>query len=383
MRFLHTADWHLGRLFHQQHLTEDQAFVLRQVLDIARDRSVDAVVIAGDVYDRAVPPPEAVSLLDDTLSELVLRLKIPTILIAGNHDSPERLAFGSRLLAGQGLHVFGEPAASPSPVRLEDKYGAVDFYAAPYAEPVLVRERLECPDALDHERAMREVISRILASRAGDSRSVFVGHAFVAGATTSDSERPLSVGGAGAVGTSNFRKFAYAALGHLHRPQALGGGSVRYSGALLKYSFDEVGQQRSVTVVDMDAAGGCRIEEVALSPRRDLRVIEGTIRDLLRVVPPSDERDDFVLARLLDRQLILDPIGKLRQIYPNVLAVERFMTGTAGDRGTPVVPVGLSYEDLFASFFTEVTGAAPTPDEAVVFGSAVTELANREREVRA
>ncbi len=281
MRFLHTADWHLGRLFHQVHLTEDQDHVLRQLIDVARDARVDAVVVAGDVYDRAVPPPEAVRLLDDVLAELLLGVKVPVIVAAGNHDSPERLSFGARIMSAQGLHLFGLPSPDAAPVVLSDGDGPVTFYVAPYAEPALVRERLDDAGAVDHDSAMGAVVSSMLAAHPPDGRAVFVGHAFVQGGAGSDSERPLSVGGAGTVSASHFAPFCYAALGHLHRPQSMADGSIRYAGALLKYSFDEVGRDRSVNIVDIDASGRCSVETVVLRPRRDLRRIEGTLDELL------------------------------------------------------------------------------------------------------
>jgi exonuclease SbcD len=396
MRFLHTADWHLGRLFHQVHLTEDQAFVLRQLIDIARDARVDAIVVAGDVYDRAVPPPEAVKLLDDTLAELLLGLKVPTILAAGNHDSPERLSFGARVLARQGLHLFGLPSADLVPVVLGDAHGPVSFYVAPYAEPALIRERLANPDVGDHESGMRALLASMVGAHPPQGRIVFVGHAFVDGALGSDSERPLSVGGAGTVDASNFGSFHYAALGHLHRPQDIPSSpartTIRYSGALLKYSFDEVGQHRSVTIVDIDAAGSIRVEEIPLVPRRELRRIEGTLDDLVRpdisLPLPASARQDYIVARLLDRHPVLDPIGRLRAIYPNILCIERALDlasgGAAGPDGQPARDRRqLDYAQLFANFFKDVTGNAPTPDEAAAFAAIADAVAGHDREVRA
>jgi len=396
MRFLHTADWHLGRLFHQVHLTEDQDHVLRQLVEVARGARVDAVVVAGDVYDRAVPPPEAVRLLDDVLAELLLGVKVPVIVAAGNHDSPERLAFGSRIVSAQGLHLFGLPSPDAKPVVLTDQHGPVSFYVAPYAEPALVRERLAAPEAADHDSAMGAVVSSMLAAHPPDGRAVFVGHAFVQGGTGSDSERPLSVGGAGTVSASHFAPFCYAALGHLHRPQAMAGGRIRYAGALLKYSFDEVGQGRSVTVVDIDAAGRCAVEAIVLRPRRELRRIEGTLEELLSggglSVPgsgagggqPDPSSDDYIVARLTDPRPVLDPIGRLRRIYPNVLCIER---APALGRPGEVEPSGdwrqRNHDELFTTFFEGMTGRPPTAEEQDVFVKVAAAVAGRDREVPA
>lgn len=384
MRFLHTADWHLGRLFHQVHLTEDQEYVLRQLIEVARDARVDAVVVAGDVYDRAVPPPEAVRLLDDVLAELLLGVKVPVIVAAGNHDSPERLAFGGRIMAAQGLHLFGLPSPRAAPVVLSDANGPVTFYVAPYAEPALVRERLEEPAAADHDSAMGAVISSMLAAHPPDGRAVFVGHAFVQGGTGSDSERPLSVGGAGTVSASHFDPFCYAALGHLHRPQEMTGGRVRYAGALLKYSFDEIGQDRSVNIVEIDASGRCSVEPVVLRPRRDLCRIEGTLEELLNGRSPIPSRDDYIVARLTDPRPVLDPIGRLRKIYPNVLSIERAPAlGQAGELQPSRDRRGLDHGELFAGFFTEMTGQSPSADEQEVFQSVDAAVAGRDNEVPA
>ena len=396
MRFLHTADWHLGRLFHQVHLTEDQGHVLRQLVEVARDAKVDAVVVAGDVYDRAVPPPEAVRLLDDVLAELLLGLKVQVIVAAGNHDGPERLAFGARVMSAQGLHLFGLPFPDANPVVLTDQHGPVSFYVAPYAEPALVRERLAQPGAADHDSAMRAVISSMLAAHPPGARAVFVGHAFVQGGTGSDSERPLSVGGAGTVSASHFAPFCYAALGHLHRPQAMADGRIRYAGALLKYSFDEVGQDRSVTIVDIDASGRCSVEAVVLRPRRELRRIEGRLEELLNgggVSAPGSgaggaslvpSRDDYIVARLTDPRPVLDPIGRLRRIYPNVLCIERALASLQpGELQPSRDRRQLEHDQLFAGFFNEMTGQPPTAEEQDVFLAVAAAVAGRDREVSA
>jgi len=396
MRFLHTADWHLGRLFHQVHLTEDQGHVMGQLIEVARDAGVDAVIVAGDVYDRAVPPPEAVRLLDDVLAELLLGAKIPVIVAAGNHDSPERLAFGGRIMSAQGLHLFGLPSPGAAPVVLSDGDGPVTFYVAPYAEPALVRERLSQPDAADHDSAMGALLSTMLTAYPPAGRAVFVGHAFVQGGTGSDSERPLSVGGAGTVNASHFAPFCYAALGHLHRPQAIGDGRVRYAGALLKYSFDEVGQGRSVDIVDIDASGRCSVETVALRPLRDLRRIEGTLEELLNSGAPTwpgsrtaggpttPSTDDYIVARLTDPHPVLDPIGRLRKVYPNVLCIERAPANLQAGALQPSRDWRqLNHDELFTRFFEGMTGQPPTAEEQSVFLSVAAGVAGRDREVPA
>ncbi len=392
MRLLHTADWHLGRIFHGQHLTEDQAYLLDQVVDIVRESGVDAVLIAGDVYDRAVPPPEAVSLLDDVLARLVLGLRVPVVVIAGNHDSPERLGFASRLLERGGLHVAGVPAPDGGPVVLEDRHGPVQIHPLPYTEPPVARQVLGLDGLDDHDSATGAFLDRLRGDRLdgsqthppGGRRTVVVAHAFVAGGASSESERPLSVGGAGTVDPSRFRGFTYVALGHLHRPQAAGADHVRYSGSLFKYSFDEADHEKSVTLVEVDADGKVRVEEVPLRPRRDVRRVEGYFRDLLagRGVPPGS-REDYLMVTLLDTGAVLDPIGRLREVYPNVLHVERPALWTGGrdaGQGAGAERLRLDDMDLFRAFFLDVTGEQLSEEQEAAYASVVEDLRRRQRE---
>jgi DNA repair protein SbcD/Mre11 len=216
VRFLHTADWHLGRYLHGTSLLDDQAHVLETFVELARSEHVDAVVIAGDVYDRAVPPADAVSLLDDVLSRLVVGAGIPVIVIAGNHDSAERIGFGGRIFERQRLLLRGA-LDKLDPVVLTDKHGEVAFHPLPYAEPTFVRALPGAEAVTDHQSAMSRMVGLLRAQRKAGQRNVLVGHAFVAGGSESESERPLSVGGSGMVAVDTFDGFDFVALGHLHR----------------------------------------------------------------------------------------------------------------------------------------------------------------------
>ncbi len=379
MRFIHTADWHIGRLFHNVSLLEDQAHVLEQLIEIIRDTRAEAVVVAGDVYDRAVPPAAAVRLLDEIVSRITIDCAVPLIMIAGNHDSPERLGFGSGLLEGRGFHVHGPLDRIPSPVTLADAHGAVHFYPIPYAEPAVVRECLGNSEAHSHDAAMAAVLGEIRRGMAG-GRSVAISHCFVTGGETSESERPLTVGGAGSVAAGHFSGFDYVALGHLHRPQKPVD-RIRYSGSLLKYSFSEVGQAKGVTLVEMDAGGECRTEQFGLSPKRDLRIIDGELEEILRGPPVGENPDDYLLVRLSDRQAILDPMGKLREVYPNILHLERpglLETGELAEVGRDRLRRG--EQELFTSFFRQMTGDVPSDAQSRVFGETVDDLRREERE---
>ena len=367
MRILHTADWHLGRLFHRVHLTDDQAYVLDRIVELVRDVRPDAVVIAGDVYDRAVPPDDAVGLLNTTLDRLVRGERVPVVMIAGNHDSASRLGFAASLLEKQGLHIAGILDGATTLVRLDDADGPVYVAAIPYADPVQTRAALGDDAIHDHEAAMRALL---------------VAHAFVAGGLTSDSERPLSVGGAGSVPAGVFEGFDYVALGHLHRPQAAGD-AARYAGSLLKYSFVECDHEKSVALVELAARPGAapRVELVTLPTRRDVRVVEGALREVLAAGRDDSAADDYVCARLLDKGALLDPMGQLREVYPNALHIERPVLAAAeGQHPELARPGARSEAEHFAAFFEHV-GDEPLGDaERAAFTGVAERLERRWRE---
>lgn len=380
MRFIHTGDWHLGRLMHGEHLTEDQAHVLDQLKRFARESRPAALLISGDIYDRAVPPPDAVALLDDFLSDVVLDLNVAVIIIAGNHDSPSRLQFGSRVLAGQRLHVFGSIRRSAS-VTLMDRHGPVTFHAVPYADPVSVRENLGSETIVDHDSAMAALTEEIREAHATKHRSVLLAHAFVSGCSTAESERPLTVGGVEMVDASRFQGFHYVALGHLHRPQTAGSDRIRYPGSLLKYSFSEADHAKCVNFVEMDEQGRCRVERVPFAPRRDVRKIEGFLDELLKRPDPDKNREDYLMVTLLDTGAILDAMGRLQEVYPNVLHVERACLAVpTRDRNHFGDHRKLNDVDLFAAFFSQVTGTSLSEAEAAAYEAVVEDLRRRERE---
>ncbi|WP_418647793.1 exonuclease SbcCD subunit D [Thauera butanivorans] len=389
MRFLHSADWHLGRVHHGVSLLEDQAHILGEFVRLAADMRPDAILLAGDIYDRSVPPAEAVRLLDLVLTELVQGLRIPVVMIAGNHDGPDRLAFGAGLLGGAGLTVRGPFEPQARPLVLHDEHGAVAIHALPYAEPAVVRSAVAGRYSEDAENAAPAIDShqavlavQLQAARAAQpqgARSVVVAHAFVLGGSESESERPLSVGASGAVDAALFDGFDYVALGHLHRPQQVGQARIQYSGSLLKYSFSEADHAKSVNLVELDAAGACTVERIALTPRRDLRIVEGQLDAILAGGAADPARDDYILARLTDSGALLDAMGRLRGVYPNALAIERPQLAGDGPGRAAADHRRVRMQDLFASFHRDTTGQAL--DEA---GAAVLErIAERlEREAR-
>ncbi len=414
MRILHTADWHLGRIFHGEHLTAHQAHVLEQFLAMAREVRPHVVIIAGDVYDRAVPPPEAVTLLDDVLSRLVSETAAHVILVAGNHDSADRLGFGARLLAAARVHVRGRFDPAAAPLVLEDAHGPVHILPLPFLEPLEVRQALKegrTPDAAnaavmdaegatdteapaiaanDQVAAMRAALSVLTTRLPAKARCMLVAHATVAGAAVSDSERPLAIGGVEAVPPGLLAGFHYVALGHLHRPQAAGAETVRYAGSLLKYSFSEAGHEKSATFVEMDARGRCRIELLPFSPRRDVRILSGTLEALLARAAEDPGREDWLLARLEEPMPPPDAFERLRRAWPNLLQVELCPAGTCGTTGSGLRPgsaegsTSAAHErdlaTLFAEFHEAMTGKPLSPEGMAEVKATLEEMRKAERE---
>ncbi len=377
MRILHTADWHLGRQFHNVSLLDDQAHLLDQVVDIARRESVDVVVIAGDVYDRSVPPAAATTLLDDVLNRLIADPPIDVIIIPGNHDGAERLGFGARALARSGIHI--RHRFDPEPLLLRDEYGPVAFHCLPYADPAAVDGWLGTA-CTSHDEAMAALIAEISAVPARAQRRVLVAHCFVSGGNSRESERPLSVGGAEMVSGAHFEPFHYTALGHLHNAQSFAGGRVRYPGSLMKYSFSEAEDAKAVLRVDLDAGGGVRVEPVPLTPRRDLRVLSGLLDDLLAAGVDDPRRDDYLLVRLDDTRAILDVMARLRAVYPNVLHVERPALARAGERRAPEAHGRIGEMPLFEDFWRQVTGDELDEERRAIVAAALDALRHDARD---
>ncbi|WP_462409631.1 exonuclease SbcCD subunit D [Neobacillus sp. Marseille-QA0830] len=320
MKFIHTADWHLGKLVHGVYMTENQREALEQFVDIVAEEKPDAVVIAGDLYDRSVPPTDAVDLLDEILFKINVILKTPIIAIAGNHDSAERLSFGSSWYRHSQFYLTGKLTDGFEPVRVN----GANFYLLPYAEPGVVRQLLNDDSIHSHQGAMKALIGKIEENINPDEPNILVGHAFVLGGQTSDSERMLSVGGSGCVSADLFEPFSYTALGHLHSPDAIRHQTVKYSGSLLKYSFSEAKQNKSISIIEMDEKGSFTHRLRLLRPTHDMRELEGFMEELLDPQFYEKQRvHDYLKITLLDEGEIIDPINKLRQIYPNVLHLER------------------------------------------------------------
>ena len=374
MKIIHTSDWHLGRIFHGIHLTEDQGFLLHQFIEVIKDVKPDVILVAGDIFDRSVPPTEAVNLLDEVVSRVLIDHKIPMVMISGNHDSPDRLGFGYRLLQERGLNIAGRLNADSKPLILKDGSGEVHFHALPYAEPALIREKLGEGHIHTHEEAMVRWLTHYRKTMDMSLRNVLVAHAFVVGGDESESERPLSVGGSGVINPICFQDFDYVALGHLHRPQALAEGRIRYSGSLMKYSFSETNHRKQIAFIEMGEKGFLNCEEIVLKPRRDLRCIEGSLAEILKGPNDGGNKEDYIKVILTDEGAILDAMGKIRKVYPNALHVERPQMTAGGNLLRAQEDFQKMTElDLFSSFIQQVTDREMTPSQKEVFKNTLQE----------
>ena len=360
MRFLHTSDWHLGKTLCNANLLEDQALALDQVAAMIKDSRAGALVVAGDIYDRAVPPKEAVALLDDFLERVVRGLGVPVLMIAGNHDSPERLGFASGFLGSGGLHVAG-PLEAAAPVVI----GSAAFHLLPYADPATARHAFQEDGIRTHQDALAAQLVRARASHPKGHRFVAVAHAFVTGGEASDSELGLAIGGTGEVDAGLFKACDYAALGHLHRPQEAGFPHVRYAGSLLKYSASEATHVKAMTLVELPGRGPAHLESLPLTPRRDLRRLRGRFDDLM--AGPHGNPDDYLFLDLLDEGPVLDAMARLRQIYPNILGIQPTPPPAPSIETARPADRELAPTTLFEAFFRDSAGRDMDEEERALF----------------
>ena len=367
MRFLHTADWHLGRIFYGQYLTDDQAHVLEhQFFTILKEEKIDGILLAGDVFDRAVPPIEAIELWDSIITRLAMDYKVPLFVVSGNHDGAERLEVGRSMLSRSGIHIWGSPHHALQPFEFESSDGKVAICPMPFSEPRRIGDALGL-SASESKTVDTDIADDTLFSYVDDKeqetselnlhnydqmyqawsdylykqlpkrmRSIAISHAFVMGGEVGGSERTLSVGGSEQVSPHVFKNFHYTALGHLHGPQRMGADHIRYSGSPLKYSFDEHGQKKSFTIIDLDTKGKVDISTIPVEAKRDVVILEGYFEDLLNnKALQTKHKDDYVQARLLDTMPIMDGMAKLRQVYHRCMTIE-----LAGRIVTPVADMG-------------------------------------------
>ena len=368
MRFFHLSDLHLGKRVCECSMLEDQRYILEQILSLLDANPVDGVILAGDLYDKPVPPAEAVRLLDWFLTALSGR-GVPVFAIAGNHDSADRVAFGAHLLAGSRVYVSPVFEGAPAPISLQDEYGPVDVYLLPFLKPALVRHAYpdEPPEAT---QSYNDALACVLRRCAPDParRSVLVAHQFVAGAAACESEEP-SVGGLDCVDAALFDGFDYVALGHLHSPQKVGRDTVRYCGTPLKYSFSEARQHKSATLVELGAKGDVRITTLPLTPRHDLREVRGSYMELTDRRRYADTAvDDYLHITLTDQQELDGTAIHEIPIYPNLLRLDYDNARTRTQQAVDSPARAESHTPLehFAAFY-QLQNNQPLTDEQAAF----------------
>ena len=320
MKFIHLSDLHLGKRVNEYSMLEDQQYILTKIINIIDEEAPEAVILAGDIYDKPVPPAEAVELFDDFLYSLAVR-KLQVFVISGNHDSPERLAFGNRLIDASGIHLSPVYSGEVRPIPLQDEYGTVEVYMLPFIKPAHVRRFYPDEEITSYTDAMRTAITHMNVDPS--VRNVLVTHQFVTGASRSESEE-ISVGGTDNVDASVFEPFDYTALGHIHGPQNISSEKIRYCGTPLKYSFSEAHHRKSVTVVEMKEKGNMTVRTVPLIPKRDLVELKGTYEEVTRksFYEGTGYQEDYTHITLTDEEDIPNAISRLQVIYHNLMKLD-------------------------------------------------------------
>ncbi|MDD4801563.1 MAG: exonuclease SbcCD subunit D [Syntrophomonas sp.] len=323
MRLLHIADLHIGKRISEFSMLEEQKHILKEVLRLTDEVEPSGILMAGDIYDKSVPAGDAVEVFDEFLTELVSR-NIPVFIVSGNHDSPERLNFGSRIMKNNGVHIAGSFNGVLKHIEMRDEFGPVNIYLLPFVKPAMVKQYYTDKEIQSYEDAVKVVIENTQLEE--QSRNILVAHQFITSGgqqpERSDSET-INIGGLDNIDASIFADFDYVALGHLHGPQSIGRQTVRYAGSPLKYSFSEVRQNKSVTILDLCAKGQLEIKTVSLPVLHDMREIKGPLQELIRAGNSLSEISrDYVHAILTDEDETYDAIGQLRQVYPNVMRID-------------------------------------------------------------
>ncbi|ENM1123820.1 exonuclease SbcCD subunit D [Vibrio parahaemolyticus] len=377
MKFIHTSDWHLGRQFHNVSLLEDQQAVLEQLIQYIENNPVDAVIVAGDVYDRSVPSTIAIELLNRVVKRICGELNTPMILISGNHDGAERLGFGSEQMKRSGLHIISNFEDMLTPVVIETKAaGHVAFYGMPYNDPEQVRYVYKEPVST-HDEAHKLIAEKITEQFQSEHRNILISHCFVDGAIESESERPLSIGGSDRVSHEHFLNFDYVALGHLHQPQKKGEEYIRYSGSLMKYSFGEQNQKKGFTLVEIGKDGFIGAEHIELTAPHEMRIVEGELEQILEWGKTDPKNEDYLLVRLMDKHAILNPMEKLRTVYPNVLHLEKpgMLIGVGQEMAQ--AKLARSEIDMFKDFFAEAQDSELSNEQEQAISDIIKQLSQQ------
>ncbi|MDX8046180.1 exonuclease SbcCD subunit D [Gracilibacillus sp. S3-1-1] len=382
MKILHTADWHLGKIVHGLHMTEDQRVILDHLIDKIKEEQPDVIIIAGDLYDRAVPPREAVEVLNSFFTTVSVEMNIPIVAISGNHDSADRLGFGASLFRSRQLYLATTIEEVFEPIHFNDGDADVYFHLVPYMEPEEVSNYFGDTEIKTHQDAMDRIVKEIEVNMDKSAKHILVGHAFIAGGMESESEERLTmIGGTPYIDASLFESFDYVALGHLHQPQKITSDYIRYSGSIMKYSFSEANHKKSVTILDITESDKT-IRTIPLQAARDLRIIEGYFTDLLegKIAEPTD---DYLQISLLDDGQIMDPVTKLRKLFPNILRLERkhhFVHQSLKEINAVKEKQEMTHEQLFASFYQQIKGTELPKEREKYVKDVIQKVLKEERE---
>lgn len=399
MKIIHTGDWHIGKIVNEFSMIDDQRYILNELIKLINLEKPDVLIIAGDIYDRSIPPVEAVDLLNEVFSKILIDNKVKIVAISGNHDSGERVSFGSKILEKEGLYIQGIIEDEIKSIRIDDEEGNVNFYMIPYVDPAILRRKFNNPEIRNHNDAMKAVINRIKPSLNENERNVVVTHGYVtykrkdaidkdgenlyelADLEVSDSERPLSIGGTDLIDSDNFDCFDYVALGHLHGRQKVGREEIRYSGSLMKYSFSEINHKKGVVIIEIDGNKKINIRQKELRPKRNMRIIKGPLDELIKAgLEDCSNREDYIQAILTDEGEIIDPIGKLRSAYPNIMILKR---EEKKDIGTSLTAASKGYKsktelELFEEYYDRLGSGEFTEEKKEVIRNVVNEVFREE-----
>ena len=365
MKFVHLSDLHLGKRVNEYSMLEDQEYILTKIINIIDDEKPAGVIIAGDVYDKSIPSAEAVQMFDDFLTRLAKR-NLQVFIISGNHDSPERMSFGSRLMDQSGIHISQVYSGKIEPFAMKDEHGIINVYMLPFVKPAHVK-RFSDESIESYTDAIRVAVAEMNVDQS--ARNLLITHQFVTGATRSESE-DISVGGSDNVDVSVFDGFDYVALGHIHSPQNCTSESVRYCGTPLKYSFSEAKDNKSVTVVELAKKGSLSVKTVSLVPMRDMVEIKGRYNEIMlkSFYENTSYQEDYIHITLTDEEDIVDAIGKLRTVYHNLMKLDYDNKRT---RSVAQVDGAVDVEtqtpiELFSDFY-ELQNNQPMSDEQKAF----------------
>ncbi|HBA69680.1 MAG TPA: exonuclease sbcCD subunit D [Lachnospiraceae bacterium] len=378
MKFVHTGDLHIGKIVNGFSMLEDQRHILQQIYELTQEEKADALVIAGDIYDRAIPPAEAVVLLNDFLTDMV-RTGIPVFMISGNHDSPERIGFAGKILEQNGIHIAGVYEKRLKQVKVMDGYGEITFVLMPFVKPAAAGAK-SSGEAVEHMLSAQVNGKEDKEGKTGAGRKVLITHYFVTDngrePELSDGETTVHVGGLDNVEASLFADFDYVALGHIHKPQKIGEGEIYYAGAPLAYSFSETGQKKTVNLVELDGNGVASVKRIPLKPLHEMRKIRGRLEELIKpeIVEAADA-EDYIRAELTDEEELIDPIGTLRSVYPNIMQIVLTKNEKREETGytSRLEEKRKSIPELFEGFYEMIRGEKPDEERMKVVKEAAEE----------